>query len=279
MSTLTKICVVVLVLLVLFASGPFIQQAVTGPDWKQACQKQTRKAELAEASARSNMLKAQVYQRLFENAQIKAVASEQRSIGTIEGKDVEIARLTGQLAKRSGEVTELTTFNKNFRLNLEEQIKTNKNLLTLLEAKRGENIVLNNQLLSAQHTINKQQTDLEISDRSVRSLQEQLVQRNAEIDELRDQTPAGGAKVATVEPVVKGPKINGSITAVRGDLASLSVGSASGVKKGMEFTIYRGENLVAFLRIANVDVAESTGIITDRTRDPKVGDKASNNLE
>ncbi len=279
MSTLTKICVVVLVLLVLFASGPFIQQAVTGPDWKQACQDQTRKTELAEASGKSEMLKAQVYQRLFENAQIKAVASEQRSIGTIEGKDVEIARLTGQLAKRSGEVTELMTFNKNFRLNLEEQIKTNKNLLTLLEAKRGENIVLNKQLLSAQHTISKQQTDLEISDRSVRSLQERIVQRNAEIDELRDQTPAGGAKVPTVEPVVKGPKINGSITAVRGDLASLSVGSASGVKKGMEFTIYRGGDFVALLRIASVDVDNSTGIITDRTRELKISDKASNDLK
>jgi hypothetical protein len=78
---------------------------------------------------------------------------------------------------------------------------------------------------------------------------------------------------------VKGPEIIGSITAVRGDLASLSVGSASGVKKGMEFTIYRGGDFVAFLRIANVDVADSTGIIADRTREPKVGDKASNNLE
>lgn len=279
MSTLTKICVVVLVLLVLFASGPFIQQAVTGPDWKQACQKQKRKTELAEASDKKHMLDAQVYQRLFENAQIKAIASEQRSIGTIEGKDVEIARLTGQLAKRSGEVTELTTFNKNFRLNLEEQIKTNKNLLTLLEAKRGENIVLNNQLLSAQHTIKKQQTDLDLSERSAESLQEQLAQRNAEIDELRDQALAGGAKIPTVEPVVKGPKINGSITAVRGDLASLSVGSASGVKKGMEFTIYRGGDFVALLRIASVDVDNSTGIITDRTREPKISDKASNDLK
>ncbi|MCK4624513.1 MAG: hypothetical protein KAV00_04325, partial [Phycisphaerae bacterium] len=188
-------------------------------------------------------------------------------------------RLTGQLAKRSGEVTELTTFNKNFRLNLEEQIKTNKNLLTLLEAKRGENIVLNNQLLSAQHTIKKQQTDLDLSERSAKSLQEQLAQRNAEIDELRDQALAGGAKIPTVEPVVKGPKINGSITAVRGDLASLSVGSASGVKKGMEFTIYRGGDFVALLRIASVDVDNSTGIITDRTREPKISDKASNDLK
>lgn len=36
MSTLTKICVVVLVVLVLFACPIFIQHALTGPNWRQA---------------------------------------------------------------------------------------------------------------------------------------------------------------------------------------------------------------------------------------------------
>ncbi len=279
MSTLTKVCVVVLVLLVLFAAGPFIQQAVTGPDWKQACLDQKRKTELAEASDKKHMLDAQVYQRLFENVQRKAVGSEQNFHETIKIKDVEIARLTSQLAVRSGEFKKLAAFNENFRLNLEEQIKTNRSLLANLEKERGENITLKNQLRSAQHTIQELQTNSEFAERSVRSLQEQLVQKKAEITELRERVAAGGTTISTVKPVVKGPKIDASVTAVVDDLASLNVGSASGVKKDMEFTIYRGENFVAHLRIADVGVDNSTGVITDRTREPKVGDKASNDLK
>lgn len=279
MSTLTKICVVVLVLLVLFASGPFIQQAVTGPDWKQACQEQTRKTELAEASDRSNMQKAQAYKKLYEYARDKGKANERLLRDAVRGRDIEIQSLKGFLADRSGEVKTLTTFKEDIRLNLGEQIKTNDRLLNLLKDKRHENIILARQILSAQHTIKTQQTNLELFKRSVRDLKRQLVQRKAEIVELRDRAIAGGDKVATVKPVVKGPEIIGSITAVRGDLASLSVGSASGVKKDMEFTIYRGGEFVALLHIAGVGVDNSTGVIADRMREPKIGDKVSNKLK
>ena len=279
MSTLTKICVIVLVLLVLFASGPFIQQAVIGPDWKQACQKQERRAELAEASDKTHMHEADTYKSLLKSERDNAVAKARDDRNKITGRDIEISRLTGQLAENSSAVKTLTTFNENIRLNLESQIKSKDELQKKLEDKRDENIVLNRQLRSAQHIINKQQTDLEISERSVRSIQEQLAQKDAENADLREQLLTTGTKVATIKPMVKGPKVNAAITAVRGDLASMSAGSASGVKKDMEFVIYRSEHFVAHLRIAEVGVSESTGVIYDRTREPKVGDKASNNLE
>lgn len=280
MSTLTKICVVVLVALVLFASGPFIQQAVTGPNWKQACQDQEQRAEVAEASARNNMLASNVYQRLYENARDTADANARQLLGTIGGKDVEISRLTSQLTDRDGVVKELTAFNEAIGITMKAQIALNEKILAQLEAKRVENGKLNDHLRDAQHTIKEEQTNREILSRSLKVLQEQLVQKDTEITELRDQLAAGGAKVGPARPVATtGVKIDGTVTAVKGDLASLGVGSASGVKKDMEFIIYRGADFVAHLRIADVDVANSTGIILDRKRDPRVGDKASTNLE
>ena len=280
MSTLTKICVVVLVVLVLFAAGPFIQLAVTGPNWKQAYQEQKRQAEVAEASDRNAKMIGLVYKDLYEKSQSDAVAAASQLLGTIGSKDVEIARLTGQLADRAGKVERLITLKEAFEADLKAQIALNKDLLTQLETKRVENGTLRGHLREAQHTIKEEQTNREILERRAKVLQEQLVQRKEEIADLRDQLAAGGVKVGIARPVVAaGAKIDATITAVRGDLASLGVGSASGVKKDMEFIIYRGENFVAHLRIADVGVASSTGIILDRKREPKVGDKATTNLE
>ncbi len=280
MSTLTKICVVVLVALVLFASGPFIQQAVTGPNWKQACQEQKQRAEVAEVSNRNNMLNAQTYQRLYEDAQGKIGAKGQEYLAQIAGKDVEISRLTGQLADRAGEVRKLAAFNEALEKDVEAQIALTKDVLAQLESKRVENGKLSDQLRQAQHTIKEEQTNREILSRSVKVLQEQIVQKDTQIAELTDQLASGGAKVGTARPAVtKGVKIDGTITAVKNDLASLNIGSASGVEKDMEFIIYRGENFVAHLRIADVGVADSTGIILNKRQELKVGDKASTNLE
>ncbi len=280
MSTLTKICVVVLVALVLFASGPFIQQAVTGPNWKQACQEQKQRAEVAEASARKNMQNAQTYLRLYEDAQGKIGAKGQEYLAQIAGKDVEISRLTGQLADRAGEVRKLAAFNEAFEQDLKAQISLNKDILAQLDSKRVENGKLSDQLRQAQHTIKEEQTNREILSRSVKVLQEQIVQKDTQIAELTDQLASGGVKAGPARSVAtSGVKIDATITAVKNDLASLNIGSASGVEKDMEFIIYRGENFVAHLRIADVGVADSTGIILDRKQEPKVGDKASTNLE
>jgi hypothetical protein len=79
--------------------------------------------------------------------------------------------------------------------------------------------------------------------------------------------------------VIKPPKIDGTITAVRSDLASLNVGSADGVKKGMEFKIYRGDKFVAHLRVAEVFASSCAGVVTDMQRDVLRGDKATTLLE
>ncbi|MCD4699750.1 MAG: hypothetical protein K8R91_04160 [Phycisphaerae bacterium] len=280
MSTLTKICVVVLVALVLFASGPFIQQAVTGPDWKQKWQDEEKRAEVAEASDRNAKMIGLVYKDLYEDAHEKAVADARQHLIDIGSKDVAVARLTSQLADRAGEVRKLAAFNEAFEIDLRAQIATNKGILSQMDSMRFENGKLTDQLRQAQHTIKEEQTNREILTRSVKSLQEQIVQKNTMIAELNDQLASGGVSVGTGRPVVaKGVKIDATVTAIKNDLASLNIGSASGVVKDMEFIIYRGENFVALLQIADVGVANSTGIIMDRKRELKVGDKASTNLE
>ena len=63
------------------------------------------------------------------------------------------------------------------------------------------------------------------------------------------------------------------MVAVSNDVVSINIGSAGGIKPGMRLIIYRENKFVANLRIAEVDINEAVGIISDKKQDPVQGDK------
>ena len=275
MSTLTKICIVVLVVLLLFACPVFIQQAVMPPNWKQAYNSEKDRRKLAEAEASNQQMAAQVWQRFYETAKSEAGSNARQFLSTLGSKDVRIGQLTQQLAECSAHMNELSASLKASEQNMSGQINLNKTLTTQLDTKRTECIKLRDQLRRAQDSITEYLANIEILTKSVRVLKEQDTHRVTEVSDLRAQLEASGIKVDQARVAPKLPKIEAEITAVKDDLASLNIGSASGVKKDMEFVIYRGADFVAHLRIADVSVSSSAGIIIDATREVKVGDKAA----
>ena len=122
---------------------------------------------------------------------------------------------------------------------------------------------------------------LENLTRSVLVLREQAAQAAAEAKDLRARlkvvSPAGTAPTPPV--ATAGPKIEGSVTAVKVNIASLNVGLADGVKTNMEFIIYRGGDFVAHLKVADVYPSTCAGIITRAQRDVRKGDKASTSMD
>ena len=91
------------------------------------------------------------------------------------------------------------------------------------------------------------------------------------VDSLAAAT-AGGCKPAAVE---RGPvELTGpGITAVRGDLAAVNIGSADGLRRGQAFMIHRGETFVAYLRIDEVAENSGAGIVHNTLLAPVRGDR------
>ena len=81
--------------------------------------------------------------------------------------------------------------------------------------------------------------------------------------------PASGAAPAATQPA----NVIGTVTAVKGDIASINVGSAKGVKRGMVAIVSRGAKFICEIQIEEVDINQSAGIITKRSQDPAMGDK------
>jgi hypothetical protein len=63
---------------------------------------------------------------------------------------------------------------------------------------------------------------------------------------------------------------------VSGDLVTLSVGSADGVKKDMVFVVHRDDEYVGDVKINLVDPNESAGRLIRSTVAPTPGDKVAN---
>lgn len=282
MSTLTKICVVVLVVLVLFACTVFLQQAVTPENWKQAFLSEQRRAQSAVANAQAEQLAADGWRDLWRDEKNRSDNLAAQLQADAQARSAEIARLSRLLAEREATIKELTAIKLGVQNALNEAMALNKAQGAELTKQRKDNIDLSDQLRQVRAKNDEYLSDIELLKRTRQVLEEQLAEREQEIKDLRleyQRLKETAATAVVKGPPVPGAKVEGSVTAVKTDIASLNVGSASGVKKGMEFIIYRGTDFVAHLQIEFVDTATCSGIIVDAQRDVKAGDKATTSLE
>ena len=280
MNILTKISVVILLVLVLVASTVFINMAVVSPNWKYYYDQEKLRAAYNAQNARLQ--------------QLALLRVEQ------ERKDAERRRdeLAAQVAKLQQEklptpaqllVAEMKGKLDQFETSLKEQVavndamnKRNELLVGQLDDKRKKIDELETNLRDARVEMVQTQGKLERSERVVQALQRQLQDRDERIRELEltmqrgPVTAAPGGTVATSAGVL--PRVEGAITAVRGDLASINIGAAQGIKQGMKLYIYRDARFVGYLRVMEVQDGEAAGEIVDRQVDPIPGDKITNDL-
>jgi len=275
LNILTKICVVVLLILVLVASVVFINMATVPLNYREAYDQEKLKAALYEQAV--------ITQKLLTNVQATEINTLKRDR---DGFATQLAELKkGQVpdttdmrvAEFTRKLNALTTRLAELQLNVEAMGKRNELLSNQLDAERIR-------IASMQKTNSQQLADLaqlggklERSTRVVRALQDELQHRAERIVDLERQvlSPAGAASAAITVPQ---GQVTGTIISVRGELAKINVGAAQGVARGQKFYIYRNASFVGYLRIDKVDQAEAGGTIVDKQLDPTIGDKVTNDL-
>lgn len=284
MNLLTKICVVVLVVLILLACPVFITQATVGPNYRHAYNQQVNRNEVLSQHARHTQLALQQVKRELDEAISRAAeaqAARQREVEDMQtrlsAEQLKGARFENQLKKYNAELTEL-------RANYAHVRKRTEQLADQLGQAREKIDEFNEENRRLSDLLKQTQSENDRLGKIARVLREQLVERDERIKHLEQQIAATGATGVPLRPaeglVVPGAEeIAGTITALRGDLASINVGSAKGIKVGMKLIVYRGGQFVSHLRIQEVDVSQAAGIIIDRRLDPMQGDKVTTSLK
>jgi len=287
LNVLTKIAIVVLLVVTLFACPVFITQAVVPANYRIAYENQITQTLLHSQDAQAARLALK-----RTEAELRDLAnSAQESRQTAE-KDIE--KLQSDLTAQQTENTQLKSRIDVMAASLkslEEQAKLDVELRKQMQT----------QLADARHDIEKRTGQISelkkaLSDMTATAERYEKLNRVLEerIAELKDQIAgleeriailqAGGVRGpdASATEVSLGPeaRVEGTITAIgANDTASINIGSAKGIQKDMKLYVYRGSQFVGYFRVGMVEADQAVGIIVEKQLDVKQGDKVSNKLQ
>lgn len=288
MSVLTKVFVLILTVLSIALSMLTIGTMAAQTNWKESAT--GWKANAASAVAQLDAVTA------------NAALEQQRALARLEESQAELTRLRNELNDYRIQLAnaQQKIANSNNQLNNEQAQATslaehNK----MLEAARSREQELVAKLSERNSRLTRENIDL--NDR-VKELTANMAMAQSRVRALKEQIAGGvgeGISAAPATQIPGGPAIvqaytpsasssvglsditapiRGEVTAVRGDLAEISVGSADGVGEGMRFLLYRRTGgtpkYVGTLRITAVEANASAGVVEQSDGDISVGDAA-----
>ena len=131
-----------------------------------------------------------------------------------------------------------------------------------------EEKVKSNQLESMRREAEEKMTKLEDENFEIRRRLEQVTVSSSEMR-------AGMDRVSLSLPQLSGVPISGEVTAVEKELATISVGSSSGVRPNMTFHVSRGEQYLGDFVVIDVEPSAAAGRLAGRQGVIVAGDRVS----
>ncbi|OQA03984.1 MAG: Chromosome partition protein Smc [Planctomycetes bacterium ADurb.Bin401] len=281
MSTLTKILIVLLSLLSVYLCSSVVIYVTTATNYKQA----------------------------YESLQSEHTALQEKSTGfeqQLEEKRRELAQLSDKLdteinnlkADRNKLEQELNNVRRE-KTDLDERVKTLAaaalkfeetvggmrgdlaNTRSELDQARAESIKLTKNLDEITASLEEKMAQLDAATAEKKRLLEEkakLEQRiagKAPAFEPVTSTVSGPATPAPTYDSASNVPLQGTITAIDGNLATLSIGAADGVEKGMVFHVTQNDNFICDIKITEVDAEVAAGTLQLVQQQPRIGDVAS----
>jgi hypothetical protein len=268
-STLTKVFVLLVSVLAIFLSGVVVTFVVNTENYRAAYQGQERLAKAAQVTAvvAEGAMKRGISHR---NNMIDKLKDNLR---TLESQNAEFLRKweTEAQARSLAENESFTAvaLSKSLRDTIhnmytaQNAIQTNLNeahqaMLTSEAQTVHLTRELNTERVRADtlESIGRQRLEkiyeLEDENTSIRSRLQEVALKPSDWVETGDQ-------VSQVPVRESGVAIRGQVMAVDSDLASISVGSADGVRKNMKFLVYRDNQYLGDLLVTHVESSQSAG--------------------
>jgi predicted nucleic acid-binding Zn-ribbon protein len=221
--------------------------------------------------------------------QVSNIQEELSKLRTETEKNAgEMASINNQLlaeqqktASLTGQVTQLTSM-----INAGDAER--KEIQTQLQNVRNDNTALRTDNIKLAETNQKLELQAQLYEQQIRLLKEQNFSLSERVEKLRSrvqdaatgnaQSGAAGQGTGSVSGTSDSP-IVGEITNIRDNLVSLSIGSAQGVKDGMEFIVYRGAQYLGKIRITKVLPEQAAGEFTQKQGDIHKGDKVTDKFQ
>jgi septal ring factor EnvC (AmiA/AmiB activator) len=293
LSTFTKILIVLLTISSIFLCGIVVTYVANADSYRDDYNTLKREAdalretEAAAVKAR-NEKDAELTRKLNEkNSEISALNTQ---ISTLKGQFEDAERRNANLLLRVDKfAAEVETFNKTNN----ETSQMMKEAQDAFKKADAERIKLGARLDETSQTLLEKLAIIQSLETDKKRLIEEKTELQARMDKLLQPVGKTTSPVVTVTqekeiarptPVVTEKiALKGLITAVdlKNKLASISIGTADGVKEGMKFHVTRVDQAICDILIIDADTEQSVGALEllDIARaQPKPGDTVTTNL-
>ena len=282
MSALTKIFIVLLVLFSIAFTSMTVSIVAQSTNWKDTALKYQEQARISDTNLRHEIA--------ASAAQLASALDEARSnieeIGRLEAA-VEKARqnaagFQAQLARAESDKSGAESMNRGLLAQLrlvqassdeyrDQRTKLERRAIDL----QRRNIDLNdrvNEVTEQVDVLLEQRRHFEQQINILRNENERMAAGPSRSHTFEDPAGAALPNVVALAPVAA-RAIRGHVTDVGGNVVTVSVGSADGVKMGMIFVIHRGSEYVGDLTVTLVDPNQCAGRLTLSASPPLVGDE------
>lgn len=284
MNILTKICVVLLVVASLVASVVFISLATVHPNYRTWYEKEHSAYLQLDAACRSYIEDANRSKAALAKAREAAGADKINLQAERDTAVAEVRDLKMQLLNKDQRHAELNASLDTLTKSDQSKAKLIEKQLSDIRASWARETKLQQDVVEMRDQWKQQQALAERLAQNNRVLKEQtenLRQQNVELTQKLKEFAARSPAETAEEDVTLTPenKISGTITSVRDNIASINIGSAHGLKKGMQLIVFRGGEFVGYLKIDSVDVNEAVGVMTKKNLTPIQGDNVTSSLD
>jgi len=287
LSTLTKVFIVVLVVFSIAFTTMTVSIVAQSTDWRDTAQKYEEHARVADTNLRNEIAASAATEATLRDS----IKSHLEKIGEVEGQlktnGAELAKLRSDLAKAESEKSSSEAMNRGLLAQLQIADTGRAEYRKQRDEIEKRNIELERRNIDLNDRVNEQTAKIAVMFEQKRQYEQQLNILKTENEKLARSAgrPAGasvleapsGVAMSNVTPLtpISPTDVRGKVLEVSGNLVTISVGTADGVKEGMIFLITRGDQYVGDLKISTVSPNQSAGRVVRTKEDlvPAKGDQ------
>jgi len=253
-------------------------------NWKETALKYEQHARVADSNLR-NLIAASAAELATARDSVKTHLSQITQLERqVQSQGTDLASLRSDLAKVSSEKSSIEAMNRGLLAQLQSAEAARAQYQTQRDDLEHRNVDLERRSIDLNDRVNELTAAVTVLREQKRQFEQQLHILQQENERLSNASrrPGSGELLESASGLalqgvqahtpVSGTAIRGHITEVDGDLVTISVGSADGVKTGMTFVIHRNGEYVGDLVVSVVDPNQSAGRLKITAGTPTTGD-------
>jgi len=290
LSTLTKILIVLLTLSSIFLCGIVVTYVANADNYRQKYD--DLKTDKDSLSKKVEDLTKQVNENIEQKKQVEnKLSSEITSLKAEKGElQTNLDNAEREKAALLQKVNSWTSITKDFYQTNDKQGQLLKNTLEELNKVQTEQVSQRKELDETTKALEEKMAIIETLQAENKRIQEEKTELQNRLDKFLQPIGKTAAAAVPVTPREEASRpatteardiaLQGLVTAVdlKNSMATISIGTADGVKEGMRFHVTRGNEFLCDILIIDADTKEAVGVLELVQQQPNVGDTVSTNL-